>query len=303
MSPTNNANVGYIPVQAYEDVAEDRHVLDEVVAVDQQQAKPLYYVRIRVTEHGKRIGRTKLLRDSAYIPVDEQLVQKMTVHAADTMDALAADQLYDGRQWRSSGHSPEVDGYSVTDTEQPFNQVVGVTTGGLVNDSYDPDVNRTDITSDHTLTSRVSARIVARLRDASAMPWQGTDFVGIMSNDTAIDFQEDTGVLGWSEPHKRVDTTPIYAGSVGRYRGVEWIVHPRARKLEGAGSGGANVHQTLIFGRDVLAEWTKDEVRAGLEPEFDPWRRHIGLTWYYQGGFAIFRQEPLWRIEHGSAEN
>src|SRR5690606_10785787 len=98
VSPTNNANVGYLPVQAFEDVAEERHRLDEVVAVDQQQAKPQYYVRIQVSEHGKRIGRTKFLGDSAYIPVDPTLRSKIAVHAADTLDALAADQLYDGTQ-------------------------------------------------------------------------------------------------------------------------------------------------------------------------------------------------------------
>lgn len=297
VDPTNRARVYYMPVHRYHDVAEDRHEVDEVVASDQVEAPDSYYVRIRIKEHGFAVGRTTLLNVTSYIPVDPVLAAQGSAHMADTLDEMVADVLYDGDQTRNDGSE---DG----DSTESFDQVVAPNTDGSADFDYDHESDRSTLVGDsgqdssHNLTSRVTARVVARLRAAAAVPWTGMDYLGIMHPDTVVDYQEDTGTLGWQEPHKRVDTSLIYEGSVGRYRGVEWIEHPRARVVEEAGSSNADVYQTLIFGREVLAEHVVREPGFGLSPKLDTYNRHQTIYWYGILGHAIFRQEPLWRIEH-----
>jgi N4-gp56 family major capsid protein len=293
VDPTNKSRVVYLPVHKYEEVAEDRSVVDEVVAADQVQATPTDYVRLTIQEHGHAMGRTTLLDDTAYIDIDPVLANKMAKHMVDTVDAMVADQLYSGDQVRNTGNESG-------DQNVAFSQVL-TSNAGDADFDYDPDTDRASITADDALTARITARVVARLRTAAAVPWQGEDYVGIMSPDTAVSFQEDTGVLGWREPHMRVDTQPIYAGVVGRYRGVEWIESPRARVLAGAGSGGLNVQQTLIFGREVAAQFVIREPGPGVSPVLDTYNRHRTIYWYGTLGFTIFRQEPLWRIEHAAS--
>jgi N4-gp56 family major capsid protein len=304
-NPTNRSNVYYLPIHKRLTVAADRHVVDEVVAPDTVAAAPTDYVRVSIAEHAHAVGRTTFLNDTSFIPVDPVIARQSVDHMADTLDAMAADTLYNGDQIRTDGHVPETDGYSVTDTLVPFTQVASANADGTINFGYDPDTERVTLGNDNTITSRQTARIVARLRDASATPWRGAMYVGIMSSDTAVDYQEDTGVLGWNQPHKRVDTGEIYVGEVGTYRGVIWIEHPRARKLpeEGAGTPAATVQQTLIFGREVLAQVVRREPGMGVSPVLDTYNRHRTIYWYGTLGFACYRQEPLWRLEHGSSEN
>lgn len=287
-SPTNNSRVVYLPVEEYEDVAANRHVVDEVVAADQVQATEPTYVRLTLAEHGHRMGRTELLDVTSYIPLDPKLARKMSAHMADTLDAMVADVLYDGDRTTTTGSAG-------SDTVESFTQVASSDAGAF---EFTAAADNTLVATD-ILSSRIVARVHARLTNAAAMPYTDSgEYVGLISPDTQVSFQEDTGALGWSEPHKYVDTSNIYSGEIGTYRGIKFVVSPRARKLAGAGSGGLDVEQTLIMGREVLGEYTKREPGPGVGPVLDGFGRHRDIFWYGILGFAIFRQEPLWRIHH-----
>lgn len=285
---TNNSKVVYLPVHKYESVAADRHVVDEVVSPDIAQSQDTDYVRLTIAEHGHPIGRTTLLNDVAYIPVDPVLLRKLTTHMVDTLDAMAADELYDGEQVRN-------DGSESGDSTEAFTQVASSDGGDF---EFAAAADNTLVATD-IFSARIARRVVARLRSASAPTFSGDNYIGIMEPDTAVDFQEDTGAIGWSEPHINVDTEALYSGRIGRYAGVVWIEHPRARNLGDVGSGSAQVNQTLILGREVLGEYVIREPGPGVSPKLDTFNRHRTIYWYGTLGFAIFRQEPLWRVHHG----
>lgn len=284
VDPTHNSNIYSLPMHDFEEVADDRHLLDEVVSPDQVQPTPTKFMQIQIHEYGRTLGRTTFLGDVAYIPVDPVLGRKLSVNMADTLDALVADQLYNGDHI--------VDGVNV-----PFTQVVGGD-GETGDFSYNPTTDRGSLGAGDTLTSQITARVVARLRTAAAVPQTGAYYIGLMHPDTVVSYQEDTGTLGWQEPKVNVDTGEIYTGSIGAYRGVQWVENPRCRVVAGAGSGDADVYQTLVFGREVLAEHVVREPSVVVSPVLDGLGRHRGIGWYGVLGHAIYRQEPLWRIEH-----
>jgi hypothetical protein len=272
--PTNKAKVYYMPVHKYHDVASDRHVVDEVVAADTVQSKASDYVRISIAEHGHAVGRTTLLEDTAYIPVDPVIAAQGAQHMADTLDEMVADQLYVGDQKRN-------DGTEAGDSDVAFDQVVGSVAGDAdFGFDHTSDRGELDPSADDFLSARITRRVVAKLRNASAVPML------------------DTGAVGWHEPHINVDTSNLYSGEIGRYAGVAWIEHPRARVVEDEGAGSADVHQTVIFGREVLSEHVTREPGFGLSPMLDTYNRHRTIYWYGTLGFGIYRQEPLWRVEH-----
>ena len=292
--PTNKAKIYYMPVHGYHSVAADRHVVDEVVAADQVQAPVTEYIRLSIAEHGFAVGRTTLLEDTAYIPVDPVLAGQGAAHMADTLDEMVADQLYNGDQTVN-------DGTEAGDSARNFTQVLSSAVGAA-DFTFDPDgadrATELSVAAGDFLSARITRRVVAKLRNASAVPMVGSFYVGIMSSDTSVDYQEDTGAVGWHEPHVNVDTSNLYSGEIGRYAGVAWIEHPRARVVTGAGVSAADVHQTVIFGREVLSEHVTREPGFGLAPMLDTYNRHRTIYWYGTLGFGIYRQQPLWRVEH-----
>src|SRR5690606_14977662 len=136
-----------------EEVAGDRHLIDEVVSPDQVQPTPTKFMQITINERGRTMGRTTFLGDVAYIPVDPVLGRKLAVHMADTLDALVADQLYSGDH--------VVDGVNV-----PFTQVVGSDGGDADWGSVPADgftsAERTGLGAGDVLSSRITARVVAK---------------------------------------------------------------------------------------------------------------------------------------------
>lgn len=297
VAPTNNAKITYLPVHGNMSVAGNRSELDEVNSPASLQPPATYYVRVLLKEHGDPIGRTQFLGDTAYIDVDPVLARQGGQLMVDTVDALVSDVLYSGAQVRSNGHVSAGNTHTVTDTTVAFNQKVTSNAGAI---EFTPVADNTLLKTD-TLSSQISSRIVARLRGASAEPRRGALYVGIMHPDTAVDYQDDVGAaVKWHEPHKYQDTSALYTGETGSYRGVAWIESAKAPFLAGAGAAGVRVYQTVIFGREVLAQVVKREPGMDVAPMTDDFKRHYTITWFGELGFSCFRQEPLWRVHHGS---
>jgi N4-gp56 family major capsid protein len=74
-----------------------------------------------------------------------------------------------------------------------------------------------------------------------------------------------------------------------------------------ASAYGANVYGTLILGRQSLAKAHALADGNGPLPSIVPGpvtdllRRYVPLGWYWLGGYAIFRQASVYRIEHASS--
>jgi N4-gp56 family major capsid protein len=287
---TNQGKVAYIPKHRYLSVAANRHVLDEVIASDLAQPGASTYVKVLLKEHGHRIGRTTFAGDTAYIGLDPVLNTQLVNHLADTLDAMVADELYLGTQVTNDG--TEAGDSTVT---LPATQLWTSNAGALETPAA---ANNTLLVTD-ILSARIVRRVVAKLRGASVPPIRGSLYQAIVHPDVSVDYQEDAGAVGWKEPHVNVDTSNLYSGETGVHAGAIFAETPRARVLDNAGAAGIDVHQTMIFGREALAQWVKREPGPGIGPMLDPFRRHYEIFWYGTLGFTTFRQESMHRIHHG----
>lgn len=76
-------------------------------------------------------------------------------------------------------------------------------------------------------------------------------FIGIISEDTLYDLDD---AAGWIPVEKYANKADVMPDEVGSLAGVRFLMTTNAYVNSGAGSGGIDVHYTLIFGRNAYAQ-------------------------------------------------
>lgn len=100
----------------------------------------------------------------------------------------------------------------------------------------------------------------------------------------------------WIDVIKYGDPMRAYNGEVGRYESVRFIETPIMPILDGAGSGGIDVYQAIVFGVEAYAK------AVALPPELrddgirDFGREHA-LAWYGIWGTKLLEDNRVVRIE------
>jgi N4-gp56 family major capsid protein len=232
-------------------------------------------VTVTLDEYGNVVGRTRKLSAFSYIPVDPRLADVIGRNAAQSIDQLALTKLAAG-----------------------------------TNVVYANGSSRVTVTSAGLITSALIRQIVAKLRIGAAYNWDGNAFAGIIAPDVAYDLYSETGSAAWRDPHNYTEggNQNIWNGEVGLYAGVRFIEIPAVSTLNwfvNGGTANADVFATLFLGREALAK-AYSPVETGPEPEVRVapivdklWRfYHVGWVWY--GGYAVFRQACLYRLESAS---
>jgi len=233
---------------------------------------------VTLDEYGNVVGRTRKLSAFSYIPVDTRLADVIGRNAALTLDQLALTKLAAGTN------------------------VVYTSTA----------VSRVTVAAGFFITSSKIREVVARLRIGNAYTWDGNAFAGIIAPDVAVDLYSETGAAAWRDPHNYTEggNQNIWNGEVGLYSGVRFIEIPAVSTLNwfvNAGVGAVvDVFATLFLGREALAK-AYSPVETGPEPEVriapivdKLWRfYHVGWVWY--GGYSVFRQACLYRLESSSS--
>jgi N4-gp56 family major capsid protein len=246
--------------------------VDPAVMSDSTVSVPLH-------EYGNVVKTTARLRGTSYLPVDEITINVVAFNAGSSLDLVARHVM-------------------VTGSNVTF--VAGKT-------------SRANIAADDhfgTTTSRTGAEsvryVVAKLRGAN-VPTIGGAYVSVVHPDVSYDFRGATGGANWRDPHTYARPEGIFNGEIGQFEGVRFIESPRAAIFPGAGQGGTNVYTTLVFGQQALAKaWSMVEGNGPLPvvrptPVTDNLRRFLGVGWYWLGGYGLFRQAALWRIESSSS--
>jgi N4-gp56 family major capsid protein len=150
---------------------------------------------------------------------------------------------------------------------------------------------------------------VAKLRAQNVRPF-GPTYKGIIHPDVATDFKGVTGGTNWSDPHVYSDPSNIYQGVIGNFQSVQFMESSRAPLFpdvgNGSGSAGAvDAYGTLIVGQQAVAMafsqgggYTGGAMPTYVDiPVIDVLRRFEGVGWKWLGGFGVFRQAALMRIE------
>ena len=136
------------------------------------------------------------------------------------------------------------------------------------------------------------------MRGNKAAGRRGQFYWGGIHPDVSADLREESGAGGWRVPHEYSAATNIWAGEVGTYEGVFWVESPRMTVTNN--STDVPVYNTIICGRQALAEAVAEEPHTVIGTITDPLKRYRPIGWYGVLGFARYREEALYRIESAS---
>jgi N4-gp56 family major capsid protein len=161
-------------------------------------------------------------------------------------------------------------------------------------------------------TSTLAAANVRRARAelvGANVPDFGGQYVAFIHPDVAYDLRGETGAAAWRDPHTYSQPNEIWTGEVGSFEGFRFVETSRAPIFADAGSSTTltDVYRTMFLGRQALAkaysmiDGNGDMPRVGPGPVTDALRRFVPISWYWLGGFAVFRQDALRSVESSSS--
>lgn len=238
-------------------------------------------VTVTLAEYGNAINTTAKLRGTAFLDVDAAGANLIGWNAGDSVDTIARDVLSLGTNVAYSG----------TATARA-------------------NVKPSDIFSADNVR-----RATAQLRKANVATFNGY-YIGFIHPDVSYDFRAATGNASWNAPHVYVDTPNIYNGEIGRFESVTFIETSRAKVRanvsDGSGSSTGSsalvdVYDTLVLGRQSLAkaysfiDGNGPVPRVARGPVIDSLMRFHPIGWYWLGGYGIFREAAVRRIESASS--
>jgi N4-gp56 family major capsid protein len=238
-------------------------------------------VTVTLTEYGNTINTTAKLRGTSFLDVDAAAANLIGYNAGNSIDTVVREVLAGGT-----------------------NVVYG---GGGSSD----ETSRTAIEAEDIIEANDIRKVTAALRGANVSPWSGY-YIGFIHPDVSYDLRRETGNASWNAPHVNMDTANIYTGEIGTFESVRFIETPRTKvrtnASDGAGAAGnIDVYDTYIMGRHALAKAYSfvdgngpvPSVRRG--PVVDSLMRFNPIGWYWLGGYGLFRQASLRRIESASS--
>lgn len=225
-------------------------------------------VSVTLKEYGNAVRRTRFLKETGFIPVDPVVAQVIGQNAGESHDTLARTTLHAGTTVNDKGY-------------------------------------------DGRLTSSDVRKERAKLRGASVPTFNGY-YAASIHPDVSVDLREETGATAWRDPQVYGNSQlKIWNGEIGIYEGVRFVESPRALVEEdeydsdSSGTGDADKYHTLFIGGQAVAKAFSTSVGPTPTtvpgPVTDTLRRFVPMGWYWLGGYAIFREESLRRIESGSS--
>jgi N4-gp56 family major capsid protein len=238
-------------------------------------------VTVTLAEYGNAVSTTAKLRGTSFLDVDAAAANIVGYNAGISIDTVIRDVINGGS-----------------------NVIYG---GGGATDP----AGRTTVQVEDVIEANDVRKVVAALRGANAVSFGGM-YIGYIHPDVSYDLRRETGVASWRDPHVYSDPANIYMGEIGAFEGVRFIETPRgkifANASNGSGSAGTiDVYGTLIMGRQALAkahsivDGNGPFPRVVRGPVTDSLMRFQPIGWYWLGGYGLFREASLRRVESSSS--
>ena len=157
------------------------------------------------------------------------------------------------------------------------------------------------VTAAATITSANIRKIVATMEAASAMYRKPGLFWGGIHPKVAHDLRAETGSLGWLLPNQYgSDQSKIWNGELGTYEGVFFVKNARMYNATDGGSSARNF-RTIFAGKQAFASMFPLKPQIVVGETTDRLKRLTPVGWKAIGGFAVYRQDCLYRLETGSS--
>jgi N4-gp56 family major capsid protein len=168
---------------------------------------------------------------------------------------------------------------------------------------------RTSVEPEDVLTAHDIRRAFTDLKAANVMPFENGFYRAFLSPHVTIDIREESGSGAWRIPAEYTPSDQQIAnGSIGAFEGFEFIEANRMPVFADAGSSTTltDVYPSIFVGREALAKAYAQPVvgpypSIRIRPAVDKLLRFHSVGWYWNGGYAIFRQAAVRRVESSSS--
>lgn len=225
-------------------------------------------VTVTVTEYGNAVEQTEKVNLAAFSDIDTMIGDAIAYNAADTLDKLVATALTGGTVVKYGG--------------------TRTSTGTL--------------TASDVLSTTMLRKAQTTLLEASAQPRIGDLYTLFIHPRQAFDLRAETGSGGFVDIHKYTteNVGNLLTGTIGVLEGFQVVQTTRVPSAaEGASS--ATVYKAVAVGKEALLEANVYDVQTVVAPQIDILRRKSALGWKYFGGWGIFRDAAVCRLETGAS--
>jgi len=225
-------------------------------------------VTVTVTEYGNAVEQTEKVNLAAFSDIDTMIGDAIAFNAADTLDKLVADALTSGTVVKYGGTR----------------------------------TSRGTLTASDVLSTTMLRKAQTTLLEANAQPRIGDLYTLFIHPRQAFDLRAETGSGGFVDIHKYTteNVGNLLTGTIGVLEGFQVVQTTRVPSVaEGASS--ATVYEAVAVGKEALLEANVYDVQTVVAPQIDILRRKSALGWKYFGGWGIFRDAAVCRLETGAS--
>ena len=225
-------------------------------------------VSVTVTEYGNAVEQTEKVNFAAFSDIDTMIGDAIAYNAADTLDKLVATVLVGGTAVKYGGTR----------------------------------TSTATLTASDVLSTTMLRKAQTTLLEASAQPRVGDLYTLFIHPRQAFDLRAETGSGGFVDIHKYTteNVGNLLTGTIGVLEGFQVV--QTTRVPSGAdGASSATVYKAVAVGKEALLEANVYDVQTVIAPQIDILRRKSALGWKYFGGWGIFRDDAVVRLETGAS--
>ena len=230
-------------------------------------------VTVTLQEYVNAVNTTAKLRGTSFVEINPIVANVLGENAGASLDTIAKNIVVAG---------------------------TNVTYGGAAS-------SRVTVGAAMIITADLVRRQYALLQTAR-VPKLGGLYTAYIHPEVAYDLRKETGAAAWRDPHTYSAPNEIWNGEVGVFEGFRFIETPDAPLFVNAGVGGTvDVYGTIFVGKEAVAKTYSTTDGNGAFPKIiqspvvDKARRFQPMAWYWLGGYGVFRQASIRRLETSSS--
>ena len=225
-------------------------------------------VTVTVTEYGNAVEQTEKVNMATFSSIDTMIGDAIAYNAADTLDQLVATALTSGTVVKYGGSRTSTATLTATDV----------------------------------LSTTMLRKAQTTLLESNAQPRVGDLYTLFIHPRQAFDLRAETGAGGFVDIHKYTtdNVGNLLTGTIGVLEGFQVVQTSRVPSTT-SGASSATVYSAVAVGKEALLEANVYDVQTVVAPQIDILRRKSALGWKYFGGWGIFRDEAVCRLESGGS--
>jgi N4-gp56 family major capsid protein len=225
-------------------------------------------VTVTVTEYGNAVEQTEKVNMATFSSIDTMIGDAIAYNAADTLDQLVATALTSGSVVKYGGSRTSTATLTATDV----------------------------------LSTTMLRKAQTTLLESNAQPRVGDLYTLFIHPRQAFDLRAETGSGGFVDIHKYTteNVGNLLTGTIGVLEGFQVVQTSRVPSTT-SGASSATVYSAVAVGKEALLEANVYDVQTVVAPQIDILRRKSALGWKYFGGWGIFRDAAVCRLETGGS--